>query len=558
MKKRKGISLYLMQVSTMLIPIIIVVSMLTSMSINQVNATMEEDVNDMLKVVAQGAAQYFEYDVQNDILAQDDDSFAYVDGYKEDNVEVTIFKGDERYITSLLNEDGSRNIGTKADPEIWAKCQAGETVQKEGVVIGGKEYYVFYTPIYDENGEVWGMSFAGEPMETVEAAEHKIMISSAVTSSILMLAFLAIALLIANLVSKPIKTLALASEKLAEGKLNTKFAAKSNIKEITMLIDGIRDLQDALKTAVGTVKNSAGSLGLAVVEVDTKTGHNVESVGQINDAINEVADTSQVVAESAQNMAEKAVQLGDDIENLNENIGILKTASDEIITANSEAAKYMETVLKSSDDSVAAVTTISEKIMETNDAVTNISESVQLIDEIASQTQLLSLNASIEAARAGEAGKGFAVVAESIKQLAESSADNAAKINDIVKNVTAVSSETVREAEKVKEIIDEQRGYITETQGKFDVLSDSVNTSVEGINAISAMSDELNTIKNEITSSTTELGAISQELGASAEEVAASCTTVAGASTDTQAQTEEMRAINDTLEESVSFFSFED
>ena len=91
--------------------------------------------------------------------------------------------------------------------------------------------------------------------------------------------------------------------------------------------------------------------------------------------------------------------------------------------------------------------------------------------------------------------------------------------------------------------------------GKFTVLSGAVNDSVNGIAAISEMAGELDRIKNELTNATTDLGAISEELGASAQEVSASCATVTGACTDTQAQTEEMRAINEHLADAVSFFN---
>ena len=253
-------------------------------------------------------------------------------------------------------------------------------------------------------------------------------------------------------------------------------------------------------------------------------------------------------------MAEKAVVLGGNIDQLTENVKRLRDASAEIDEANKDATDNMNTVMQSSDESVQAAHDISEKVAATNSAVANISECVQMIEDISSQTNLLSLNASIEAARAGEAGRGFAVVAEEIRQLADDSAKSANEIRVIVESITGISRETVDAATRVADIITKEQEYIGETQSKFEILSNGVETSTIEIEHINEMAKELDSIKEEFTNATANLGAISEELGASAQEVSASCEQVAAACTDTQERTEEMRSINDNLAQAVEFF----
>ncbi len=207
-----------------------------------------------------------------------------------------------------------------------------------------------------------------------------------------------------------------------------------------------------------------------------------------------------------------------------------------------------------SEKSVQAIQTISEKIAETNDAIENISKAVLAIEAIASQTNLLSLNASIEAARAGEAGRGFAVVADEIRTLADQSAESAKEIKKTVDDIIKLSNETVEASETVFEIISEEKRDIQTTQERFTILSDSVDASISEIEIINNMAKALDEIKVELANATTDLGAISEELGASAEEVAASCQTVSAACTDTQSSTEEMGAINENMVAAVEFF----
>jgi methyl-accepting chemotaxis protein len=365
---------------------------------------------------------------------------------------------------------------------------------------------------------------------------------------------MALTLLIERKVSKPLTEIAGAIEKLGTGDVTVECNAKSKIKETVSIINAFQSLKNALSTSMRSVRDSAHVLNSAIVNVDGMTGNNVESVSQINMAINEVASTSQSVAENAQKMAEEAVDLGDNIERLNKNVQNLYEASQTIKNANNDATDCMKSVYTGANESVEAMKNITDKISDTNTAIEKIGSAVQAIESIAAQTNLLSLNASIEAARAGEAGRGFAVVAEEIRTLADSSADSAKEIKQIIENVIALSNGTVDISNRVYEVIIKEQSDIEMAREKFNVLSESVEASIEEIDTIRRMTDKLDEIKVDLTNSTTELGAISEELGASAEEVAASCQTVTDACTDTQSSTAKMRNINEDMSAAIDFF----
>ena len=469
-------------------------------------------------------------------------SSAYI--YFVDNTGIMLHHPDESKIGNAVENEAVKGL--------VAQLQAGNHPEPDCITYKYKGAYKYAAYYVGEGDHYIAVLTAdqSEAMKGINSTKQMTIIIALISLAL----FSTIALIVERKISVPITKVAGAIETLSTGDVTVECDAKSHINETSTIISTFADLRRALRKSMGAVKESADLLSESIGNVDEKTNHNVESVSQINTAINEVATTSQSVAENAQKMAEEAVELGNHIETLNSNVQNLFDASQSIKNANDEATGCMKSVYEGANESVNAMQDINAKIGETNEAIEKIGTAVQAIESIAAQTNLLSLNASIEAARAGEAGRGFAVVAEEIRTLADSSADSAKEIKEIIDNVIALSNGTVDISNRVYEVVSKEQADIETARDKFGVLSESVEASINEIQSIKVMTGKLDEIKNELTNSTSELGAISEELGASAEEVAASCQTVTDACMNTQDSTKEMNDVNAEMTDAIAFF----
>lgn len=539
------------------VPLITANIILTIFASNTMKNNLEESTYLRLKACAKAVEQYFTWDIREGILCKDDISYEFIDSLKDDDIELTFFEGDTRYLTSITDSNGNRIEDTKASSEIWETVKQGNDYQADKVEIGGTEYYVYYMPVKSEDGEVIGMAFAGEKETIVKKAENTLLRSMYLIDTVLLILFGIILFKVALMIKKPIENITGSIDTLANGDLTEEIEANSILTETITLIGAAKTLQDKVGNIVTKVNESASTMGNTVEEVDTLANSSSTGAEQISQTMDELAKTSTSLAENVQEVNSKVIDMGNEIAEIKDKVDNLNENAEQMRGANENATISMETVLDSSNKSVEAVDNISEQIQSTNDAIAEITNAVSLILDITSQTKLLSLNASIEAARAGEQGRGFAVVASEIKKLSEQSADGAEKIRSIADNILKKSGETVDLAKDIKDIIEQEQKNITETQKNFDILSESIEKSIEVAGVINSKTVALDRLKEGIVSNVNDLSAISEENAASNEEVTTSVVSIAESMKDITNGTSNIKAMSEELAELMKYFTIE-
>ena len=502
------------------IPLIIsgiVICLITSRS---VTSHLEEQVYQKLFVAVDGLRQYYQYDFDNgnEITYEHD----YVDMLKSQDIEMTLFLGDTRFVTSALNEKGERNEGTKMDPAIWAKVQSGQDVNASGVNVGGKKYFVYYMPLYDGNKKVTGAAWAGQPEADVRSSIRGVV---ATLVGVVVVAIIIFAVVIAIVAKKVVSSLDLvikSVETLSEGDLSQGEQASSAIHEIDLIGSNVYGLSSRLKEIVGDAKSASAMSGKQAKEL-AETSEQISNTSDgVSDAVQEMARGATDQADTVQRATENINILSDAIQTVADNAEQLATAAAEMNDASMRSAEALHDLSSNMETMGEAVVDISNTMNATNQAVQSVNEKVDGITSIASQTNLLALNASIEAARAGEAGRGFAVVAEEIGKLATESAQTAQGIRDEMSLLLEHAREASKKTQEISDIKNNVDEVLKETTGTINDLIANVSSTVDGVNTISGLTEECNASKEQIVDAMSSLSAISEENAASTQETGAS------------------------------------
>lgn len=298
----------------------------------------------------------------------------------------------------------------------------------------------------------------------------------------------------------------------------------SKQSEIGDIACAVRDLRAILRETVAQLKSNSDKLATYSSELTSGAVEVTDTMNSIDSACNEIAEGATGQAHSTEEATSAAVEMGMLIDVSIEAVDELEIVSQDVKKATYSAGDKLTEVQKSNQQVTNVTEQIKTSILETSQSAENIRMAADAITEIASQTNLLSLNASIEAARAGEAGRGFAVVASEIQQLAEQSDEAAKEIQVIIEQLVKNSDKSVHDIQSAKVITEEQTVKLKDAIGEFEKARTGLDRSLVEIDKVKKSTVGLDSSKTKVLDIIQDLSAISEENAASTEETAASVT----------------------------------
>lgn len=472
-------------------------------------------------------------------------------------MEVTLFWQDTRMATTIIGEDGKRAVGTKLDAAVAGNILAGNSQYVDLIDIAGQDYSAYYMPLTQSgSNEVIGIVFTGRNRSDITA-----FVSSRLTSGcvILILCSVVIILLCLRLIfsiTKPIDKSCGYLGEIAENNLNFEMDERylSRGDEVGDIARAVHALKLGLSDIVSQLQSSANRLEGNSTDFRKQFSDITESVNNVTMAVGEIAEGSTSQAQETTSVAEKVVDIGNAIEANAANVRQLDDSVKEMNQHAGAARNALNHLLEISKQSAATIEAVQEQTNRTNESANHIKEAVQLIQDIANQTNLLSLNASIEAARVGEAGRGFAVVAEEIRKLAEESNNSAGEIEKVVHELIDNSDNSVVQMNQMKEDTRVQLEKVEDTLQSFNGLTKEVeNVSVISENILD-QTNALEQIKGVVSTACEQLAAISEESSASCEETSASMQLLIHSLEECSGETAELANLSKTLNEQAGNF----
>lgn len=326
--------------------------------------------------------------------------------------------------------------------------------------------------------------------------------------------------------------------------------------EVGLMSRAIGNLYDELRKIIEVIKTQGSKLANSNVEFEREFSEIVDNITNVNSAVEQIAMGSTSQAQETTSAGEHVNYIGAAIESNSSAVNILEESIDRMNELANESDVMLEELVEINDRTTGDIKLVMEQANLTNESAEKIKEAVTIIQGIAEETNLLSLNASIEAARAGESGKGFAVVAEEIRKLAENSAQSASEIDSIAMELMNNSKDSVLKMEELSNNALFQHEKLNGTRQSFEGLKVEISSVSDTSKNIFEQTSKINDLKTDVNNVIEQLAAIAQENEASTQETSVTMHSLTGSIDKCRKETAVLSHLSENLNEQTGKFKF--
>ena len=374
-------------------------------------------------------------------------------------------------------------------------------------------------------------------------------------SAIVVLLAIIICFILGRRLMRPLVKVSTIIEEIANGDINADFGmVKETNDEIGLIIEKMKELTQSLGNIVGKIRNSSDTMSANSYELNDTSSQTLAANNEISKAVEDVAEGSTGMAASISKINENLLEMSNETKDINESVNEIRNQT----TAVQDSSKIMNDKIKSMQDSShkmdEGISAISKRIETVNTTVDKVSNIVSVIEEISSETNLLSLNASIEAARAGDAGKGFAVVAQEIRVLSDNTNTELENIKQIISSLVEECRYCVQASGNIVEDNAKQKEEIKAVLDEFGSLDEQIQKTAEKADEIEELVTAMIELNDDITKSSNSLTDVSAANAAATEEMNANIEELNAMMHGVSEMAGHMNNESDGLKEALSFF----
>lgn len=499
--------------------------------------------------------------MENEISNSGVDDLDY-DGYANNLSDVKLEGMDSAYMYVVQNDGTMLYHPTKEkvgqpveNAVIKGVVQQLQDGKKPGTAVveydfNGTTKYSAYTILNNENILV----LTADESEALAGITTVTGVAVGISAVVVLLAII-ICFILGRRLMRPLVKVSTIIEEIANGDINADFGmVKETNDEIGLIIEKMKELTQSLGNIVGKIRNSSDTMSSNSYELNDTSSQTLAANNEISKAVEDVAEGSTGMAASISKINENLLEMSNETKDINESVNEIRNQT----TAVQDSSKIMNDKIKSMQNSSQkmddGISAISKRIETVNTTVDKVSNIVSVIEEISSETNLLSLNASIEAARAGDAGKGFAVVAQEIRVLSDNTNTELENIKQIISSLVEECRYCVQASGTIVEDNAKQKEEIKAVLDEFSALDEQIQKTAEKADEIEELVTAMIELNDDITKSSNSLTDVSAANAAATEEMNANIEELNAMMHGVSEMAGHMNDESDGLKEALSFF----